>query len=46
MAHELRYRLLPPPEAVLGAQALGMTRGQRLAFQTRRLLNRSALMVE
>lgn len=46
MARELRYRLLPPPEAVLGAQALGMTRGQRLAFQARRLLSRGALLVE
>jgi hypothetical protein len=46
MARELGYRLLPPPEAVLGAEALGMSRGQRLAFQARRLLDRSATMVE
>ena len=46
MARELRYRLLPPPEAVLGAEALGTGRGQRLAFQARRLLSRSATMVE
>ena len=46
MAAELRYRLLPPPEAVLGVQARGMTRRQRLAFQTRRLLDRGATMVE
>jgi len=46
MARELSYRLLPPPEAVLGAEALGMGRGQRLAFQARRLLDRSATMVE
>ncbi len=46
MARELGYRLLPPPEAVLGAEALGMSRGQRLAFQARRLLDRSATLVE
>jgi hypothetical protein len=46
MAAELGYRLLPPPEAVLGAQAAGMPRGQRLAFHTRRLLHRSATMIE
>jgi hypothetical protein len=46
MARELSYRLLPPPEAVLGAEALGMSRSQRLAFQTRRLLERGAIMVE
>jgi hypothetical protein len=28
MARELGYRLLPPPEAVLGAEALGMSRGR------------------
>jgi hypothetical protein len=46
MARELSYRLLPPPEAVLGAEALGMSRGQRLAFQARRLLDRGVTMVE
>ncbi len=46
MARELSYRLLPPPEAVLGVEALGMSRGRRLAFQVRRLLDRSATMVE
>ena len=46
MAHELRYRLWPPPEAVLGAQAYPMTRGQRLAFHLRRLADRGAVMVE
>lgn len=46
MAAELGYRLLPPPEAVLGAHAAGMPRGQRLAFQFRRLLHRSATMIE
>ncbi len=46
MARELGYRLLPPPEAVLGAEALGMSRGQRLAFQARRLVDRGATMVE
>ena len=46
MARELSYRLLPPPEAVLGAEALDMSRSQRLAFQARRLLDRSATMVE
>lgn len=46
MARELGYRLLPPPEAVLGAEALGMSRRQRLAFQGRRLLDRSATMVD
>jgi hypothetical protein len=46
MALELGYRLLPPPEAVLGAQARGMTRRQRLAFQARRLLDRGATLVE
>ncbi|HSN74813.1 MAG TPA: nucleotidyltransferase family protein [Anaerolineae bacterium] len=46
MARELSYRLLPPPEAVLGAEALGMSRGQRRAFQVRRLLDRSATIVE
>ncbi len=35
-----------PATATKVQAALGMTRGQRLAFQTRRLLNRSALMVE
>lgn len=46
MAAELGYRLLPPPEAVLGAQARGMNRRQRVAFQTRRLLDRGATMVD
>lgn len=46
MAAELGYRLLPPPEAVLGAQALGLSRRQRLAFQARRLLDRGATMVD
>jgi hypothetical protein len=46
MAAELGYRLLPPPEAVLGAQALGLSRRQRLAFQARRLLDRSVTMVD
>jgi hypothetical protein len=46
MARELGYRLLPPPEAVLGGGALGMSRGQRLTFQARRLLDRGATMVE
>jgi hypothetical protein len=46
MAAELGYRLLPPPEAVLGAEALDMSRSQRLAFQARRLLDRSATMVD
>ncbi len=46
MARELGYRLLPPPEAVLGVNALGMSRGQRLAFQARRLLDRGATLVE
>ncbi len=46
MARELSYRLLPPPEAVLGIEALGMSRSQRLAFQARRLLDRGATMVE
>ncbi len=46
MAAELGYRLLPPPEAVLGAEALDMSRSQRLAFQARRLLDRSATLVE
>lgn len=46
MAAELGYRLLPPPEAVLGAHAAGMPRGQRLAFHARRLLHRSATMIE
>ncbi len=46
MAAELSYRLLPPPEVVLGAQARGMNRRQRLAFQTRRLLDRGATLVE
>jgi hypothetical protein len=46
MARELGYRLLPPPEAVLGGGALGMSCGQRLAFQARRLLDRGATMVE
>jgi hypothetical protein len=46
MAAELGYRLLPPPEAVLGAQARTMTRRQRLVFQARRLLDRGAMLAE
>jgi hypothetical protein len=45
MAHELSYRLLPPPEAVLGAGGLGLSRSQRRAFQARRLFNRGAAVV-
>jgi hypothetical protein len=46
MARELGYRLLPPPEAVLGVAAQEMSRGQRLVFQARRLLDRGATLVE
>ncbi len=46
MARELTHRLLPPPEAVLGAEAQPMSRGQRLAFQARRLLDRGGTLAE
>jgi hypothetical protein len=46
MARELGYRLLPPPAAVLGVAARGMSRSERLAFQARRLVDRGAVMVE
>jgi len=46
MGRELLYRLLPPPEAALGVAAQEMSRGQRLAFQARRLLDRGATLVK
>lgn len=46
MTRELARRLLPPPEATFGADMPRMSRGQRLAFQARRLLHRGATMVE
>jgi hypothetical protein len=41
MARELGYRLAPPSEAMLGADAAGMTSSQRLFFGVRRLANRT-----
>ena len=41
MARELRYRLAPPSEAMLGVDAAGMTHSQRLAFGAHRLVNRT-----
>ena len=46
MARELRYRLAPPSEAMLGAEASGMTRSQRLVFGARRLADRTAALLE
>lgn len=45
MARELRYRLLPPTEAALGAQAAGMSRSQRAAFNVRRLVSHGATLL-
>ena len=44
MARELGYRLAPPSEAMLGAEAAGMTRSQRLAFGAHRLADRTAAL--
>lgn len=44
MARELRYRLAPPSEAVLGVEATAMTRSQRLAFGVHRLAGRTATL--
>lgn len=41
MTQELVYRLFPPPEAVLGAEAVGMSRREQIAFQVRRLAGRA-----
>lgn len=45
MARELRYRLLPPAEGPLGAQAATMGAGQRAVFSVRRLASRSATLL-
>lgn len=46
MARELRYRLAPPSEALLGSEATGMTRSQRLAFGAHRLADRTATLLK
>ena len=44
MVRELGYRLAPPSEAMLGAEAAGMTHRQRLAFGAHRLADRTAAL--
>jgi hypothetical protein len=44
MVRELGYRLAPPSEAMLGAEAVGMSQSQRLAFGAHRLANRTAAL--
>lgn len=44
MAGELRYRLAPPSEAMLGVEAASMTRSQRLAFGVHRFAGRTAAL--
>lgn len=45
MARELRYRLAPPSEALLGAEAAAMTRSQRLSAGVHRLAGRTKTLL-
>jgi hypothetical protein len=45
MARELRYRLLPPAEGALGAQAATLDARQRALFSVRRLASRGATLL-
>jgi hypothetical protein len=44
MARELRYRLAPPSEAMLGGEAAAMARGERLSYGLHRLARRAQVL--